>query len=101
MKKLYGYNGKIAYIDLNISKVEIKDLEPEIVENYLGDKLRAGEISKKEAQSLIIKYKNGEISRKKLLESFQGWNAYAKWANSLKLRRKMARKINLSIINSF
>ena len=36
MEKLYGYNGKIAYIDLSSSKIEIKDLDPEIVEEYLG-----------------------------------------------------------------
>lgn len=38
-------------------------------------------------------YKQGELSREKILESFQGWNAYAKWANSLKLRRKVVREI--------
>jgi aldehyde:ferredoxin oxidoreductase len=36
MEKLYGYNGKIAYIDLSSSKIEIKDLDPNIVEDYLG-----------------------------------------------------------------
>ena len=41
----------------------------------------------------IKKYKEGEISKEKVLESFQGWNAYAKWANTLKLRRRVARKI--------
>ena len=29
MDKLYGYNGKIAYINLSSSKIEIKDLDPE------------------------------------------------------------------------
>ena len=42
----------------------------------------------------IKKYKLGELPKEKILESFQGWNAYAKWANTLKLRRKVARKIN-------
>jgi len=41
----------------------------------------------------IKKYKEGEISEEKILESFQGWNAYAKWANTLKLRRRVAREI--------
>jgi hypothetical protein len=42
----------------------------------------------------VKKYKNGEISKEGVLESFHGWNAYAKWANSLKLRRRVAAEIN-------
>jgi len=42
----------------------------------------------------IKQYKLGELSKEKILESFQGWNAYAKGGNTLKLRRKVARKIN-------
>ena len=30
-------------------------------------------------------FKQGLITKEKFLESFQGWNAYAKWANSYKL----------------
>lgn len=41
----------------------------------------------------IKKYKEAEISKEKVLESFQGWNAYARWANSLRLRRSVVRKI--------
>ena len=29
------------------------------------------------------------MSKDKLLESFHGWTAYAKWANTFKLRRNM------------
>jgi len=36
MDKLYGYNGKIAYIDLSSLNVEVKDLDPKIAEDYLG-----------------------------------------------------------------
>jgi len=46
--------------------------------------------------SVVSRYKNGEISKEKLLESFQGWNAYAKWANSYNLRREVVRKIYAS-----
>jgi len=35
----------------------------------------------------VGRYKNGEVSKEKILEIFQGWNAYAEWANSLGLRR--------------
>lgn len=41
----------------------------------------------------IIKYELGHISYEQLMESFQGWNAYAKWANSYKLRKKVVKKI--------
>jgi len=44
----------------------------------------------------IRKYKLGELPREKILESFQGWNAYAKWANTWGLRRSIARKICLN-----
>ncbi len=43
--------------------------------------------------SKVENYKKSEISKEKLLESFQGWNAYAKWADTLNLRRKVVKKI--------
>ncbi len=36
MTQLFGYNGKIAYIDLSNQKVDIKDLDPQIAEKYIG-----------------------------------------------------------------
>ena len=36
MEKLYGYNGKIAYIDLGSMNVEVKDLDQKIAEDYMG-----------------------------------------------------------------
>lgn len=41
----------------------------------------------------VEKYKNKEISKEKLLENFQGWNAYAMWANSYNLKRRVVREI--------
>ncbi|MHA1724977.1 MAG: aldehyde ferredoxin oxidoreductase N-terminal domain-containing protein, partial [Promethearchaeota archaeon] len=35
-EKLYGYNGKIAYINLSRENVEVKDLDPQIAKDYLG-----------------------------------------------------------------
>ncbi|MHA1764425.1 MAG: aldehyde ferredoxin oxidoreductase family protein [Promethearchaeota archaeon] len=35
-EKLYGYNGKIAYINLSKENVEVKDLDPQIAKDYLG-----------------------------------------------------------------
>jgi hypothetical protein len=46
---------------------------------------------------VIKKYKYKEISKENLLESFQGWNAYAKWADSYKLRRNIVKMIYLQI----
>jgi len=47
--------------------------------------------------SKVEDYKQGKISKDKLLESFQGWNAYAKWADSYKLRRCVVKKIYSNI----
>lgn len=47
--------------------------------------------------SKIEGYKQDKITKEKILESFQGWNAYAKWANSYKLRRGVVRKIYAKI----
>jgi retron-type reverse transcriptase len=41
----------------------------------------------------VEEYKQGELPKEKLLASFQGWNAYAKWANSYKLRKKVVKRI--------
>ena len=41
----------------------------------------------------VDKYHEGEINEEKILEIFQGWNAYANWANTLRLRRNIVKKI--------
>ncbi|MBU2615845.1 MAG: reverse transcriptase/maturase family protein [Nanoarchaeota archaeon] len=41
----------------------------------------------------IEDFGKGHISYKKMMESFNGWNAYAKWGNALKLRRKVLKRI--------
>ena len=35
-EQIFGYNGKIAYINLTTKQVEIKDLDPKIAEDYIG-----------------------------------------------------------------
>jgi len=42
----------------------------------------------------IWQHKKGEMGCDKLLESFQGWQAYAKWADTYKLRRNLIKQIN-------
>jgi len=49
-------------------------------------------LRKRDIRKIINKirnYKKGNIIEEKMLEIFQGWNAYAKWANSYKLRNKI------------
>ncbi len=41
----------------------------------------------------IQDYHKGELSKEQLLEIHQGWQAYAKWANTFKLRKKIVKKI--------
>lgn len=41
----------------------------------------------------IRQYLNRKLHKQKLLEIFQGWNAYAKWANTYKIRKSLVRKI--------
>ena len=38
-------------------------------------------------------FRKGELPKEKLLGSFQGWQAYAKWASSFKLRREIVKMI--------
>ena len=42
----------------------------------------------------IEEYKNDIISKEKMIEIFQGWQAYAKWANTYKLRKEIIKDIN-------
>ena len=42
-------------------------------------------------------FKSGRLGYEKLLESFQGWQAYAKWSDSYKLRKNTFIKINTHI----
>lgn len=43
--------------------------------------------------SKVDKFKNKELTYSKITEIFQGWNAYAKWANTFKLRKKIVKEI--------
>ena len=38
---------------------------------------------------VVEKYKNNELSKEKLFERFQGWNAYTKWADSFKTSKML------------
>lgn len=36
MSEMFGYNGKIAYINLDSKKIEIKELNPKVAEDFVG-----------------------------------------------------------------
>lgn len=46
----------------------------------------------------LEKFSTGRIPRDKMAEIFQGWNAYAKWANTYKLRKHIYKEM-LNLIN--
>jgi len=53
-------------------------------------------LRKRNVDKMFVKveeYSKGVISKEKILESFQGWNAYAKWADSFILRKNIVKKI--------
>jgi RNA-directed DNA polymerase len=47
----------------------------------------------KNIQRKILGLKENNLSYEKFIESFQGWNAYAKWANSHNLIERIIRNI--------
>ena len=48
----------------------------------------------KSIKDKIKRFKKGKISEEKFKQIFQGWNAYASWANSYNLRKNLSKKIN-------
>ena len=45
-------------------------------------------------KSKIQQYKENKITKVKFFEIYQGWKAYAKWANALKVREEIIKKIS-------
>lgn len=43
----------------------------------------------KNMKNKINRFSRGEIDKEKLAEIFQGWNAYAKWANAFSVRKEI------------
>ena len=60
-------------------------------------------LRKRNLRSMLKKidtYGDKLVSKEKMMEIFQGWNAYAKWANAFKLRKSILSKINkIHILN--
>ena len=54
-------------------------------------------LRKRNIRKIFLKfeqYKKCELSREKILETFNGWNAYSKWANSYGIRKNLAIELN-------
>jgi len=49
----------------------------------------------------IRSYKEGIITKDKITESFQGWQAYAKWASTYKLRKNLEKTLNYFLFGFF
>lgn len=47
----------------------------------------------KKMQNLVKHYEEGGINYLKLMNRFEGWNAYSKWANTYKLRKSVLKEI--------
>ena len=45
-------------------------------------------------KSKIKQYKENKIPKVNFFEMYQGWKAYAKWANASKVRKEILKEIN-------
>lgn len=53
-------------------------------------------LRKRNVQKMLNKieqYKNGDLTYKEIMTSFQGWQAYSKWANCFEVRKSILKKI--------
>ena len=49
--------------------------------------------NKRKMMVRIEEYENGKISKDKIIEIFQGWDAYARWANCYRTRKKLEERV--------
>jgi len=82
--KLHSDKSKIVSLSRGIDFVGFRDF-------YYFKLLRKRNI--RSMQNKIIKYSWGLISFNKLTDSFQGWQAYADWSDSSKLKSKLSNEI--------
>jgi len=84
--ELHGDKSKIINLSKGIDFVGFR--------NFYYHKL----LRKRNIKSLLDKinlFNKGIINDEKFSEILQGWNAYAKWANTYNLRKKLIKEINL------
>ena len=82
--KLHPQKSKIIPLSKGVDFVGFRNF-------YYYRLLRKRNVKKMEAK--IKNFKEGKMTKEKLLGSFQGFNAYAKLANSFKLRKEIIKKI--------
>ena len=82
--ELHPQKSRIIYLTRGVDFIGFRNF-------YHFKLLRKRNIKKMEKK--IEKYYRGEITKEKILEIFQGWNAHAKWANAFKIRKNVVRRI--------
>lgn len=94
--RINKYLKKELKLELHPDKSKVVSLSKNIdfvgFRNFYHHKL----LRKRNLRKILFKierYNEGKISQEKILEIFQGWNTYAKWANALKVRKKVAKKL--------
>ncbi len=55
--------------------------------------------SKRFKNSPKEKYRRGEIDKEKIIQSVEGWFAYIAWGNTYKLRKRLAKEIEIMLKN--
>ena len=107
-KLLSGVGGAINVFLLKNLKIELHKQKTKIISlsrgiDFVGFRnfyhfrlLRKRNV--RNMQRKIKLFNEGKTSYKKFFESFQGWNTYAKWANSHNLRKRVVKEV--SKINS-
>ncbi len=83
--ELHSEKSKIIHLSRGVDFVGFRNF-------YYYKLLRKRNINKIKVK--IISFKKGEITYEKFLESFQGWYAYAKWANSYNLTDKIIKNMS-------
>ena len=96
-QKIEKFLIKELKLELHPQKSKVISLSADIdfvgFRNYYHFKL----LRKRNLRNILKKindYKNNLICKEKMMEIFQGWNAYAKWAKTYKLRKSILSKIN-------
>jgi RNA-directed DNA polymerase len=108
-EQLEEWKGKINYFLNNNLKLQLHPEKSKIIPlsrgiDFVGFRnfyyfrlLRKRNINN--MNSRIQQYKDNKIPKVKLFEIYQGWKAYAKWADSLNIRKEIIDKINNSKTN--
>ncbi len=95
-EEINSFSKENLKIQLHEQKSKIKSLSRGLdfvgFRNFYYNRLLRKRNIRKMERKVNLFFKD-EMSYKQIMESFQGWQAYAKWANTIKLRRRLAKEI--------